>query len=141
MASSAGGIALGVKRCRVGAVAGLGLSLSANLGLKWPTNLRSGVRPDPLAPLGAATAAPVKSLLLWGGMGADSVPCLEPAFVTGAPAALPDSEANTGSPGGLTQPPNCSRACRVQLLSPMLGWHPFAGSGPVQGIGQRSRGS
>ena len=40
---------------------------------------------------GAAVAASTRSLLLWGGLGADSVPFLEPAFVVEAPAALPDS--------------------------------------------------
>ena len=35
--------------------------------------------------------APGSSLLLWGGIGADSLPYLEPAFVIDAPAALPDS--------------------------------------------------
>ena len=39
----------------------------------------------------AAAAAPTMSLLLWGGMDADSVPHLEPAFVVNAPPALPDS--------------------------------------------------
>ena len=34
---------------------------------------------------------PQRSLLLWGGMGADSVPFLEPAFVVEAPPALPGS--------------------------------------------------
>ena len=32
-----------------------------------------------------------RSLLLWGGVSADSVPFVEPAFVVDAPAALPDS--------------------------------------------------
>ena len=36
-------------------------------------------------------AAPTRSLLLWGGLDADGVPLLEPAFVVEAPAALPDS--------------------------------------------------
>ena len=36
-------------------------------------------------------AAPVRSLLLWGGTGADSVPFLEPAFVVDAPPSLPAS--------------------------------------------------
>ena len=36
-------------------------------------------------------AASTTSLLLWGGVDADSVPFLEPAFVVNAPAALPDS--------------------------------------------------
>ena len=40
---------------------------------------------------GAAVAASTRSLLLWGGLDADSVPLLEPAFVVEAPAALPDS--------------------------------------------------
>ena len=36
-------------------------------------------------------AAPVRSLLLWGGMGTDSVPFLEPAFVVDAPPSPPGS--------------------------------------------------
>ena len=41
---------------------------------------------------GAAVAAgSTRSLLLWGGVDADSVPYLEPAFVIDAPASLPDS--------------------------------------------------
>jgi len=39
----------------------------------------------------AAVAATTRSLLLWGGMDADSVPYLEPTFVAEAPAAFPDS--------------------------------------------------
>ena len=39
----------------------------------------------------AAVSVPTRSLLLWGGVGADSVPYLEPTFVVDAPAALPDS--------------------------------------------------
>ena len=42
-------------------------------------------------PPAAAIAASSKSLFLWGGISADSVPFLEPAFVVDAPAALPDS--------------------------------------------------
>ncbi len=42
-------------------------------------------------PPAAAIAASSKSLLLWGGVGADSVPYLEPAFVVDAPPVLPDS--------------------------------------------------
>ena len=38
-----------------------------------------------------AVAAATRSLLLWGGVDADSVPYLEPAFAVEAPAALPDS--------------------------------------------------
>ena len=38
-----------------------------------------------------AAAVAARSLLLWGGISADSVPYLEPAFVIDAPAALPDS--------------------------------------------------
>ena len=43
---------------------------------------------------GGAAAAPAatRSLLVWGGMDADSVPFLEPAFVVDAPPALPDSD-------------------------------------------------
>ena len=36
-------------------------------------------------------AAPAKSLLLWGGAGADGAPFLNPAFIVEAPPALPDS--------------------------------------------------
>ncbi len=39
----------------------------------------------------ADTAATTKSLLLWGGVGADEGLYLEPAFVVEAPSALPDS--------------------------------------------------
>ena len=39
----------------------------------------------------AASTATSQSLLLWGGVGADSTPYLEPAFVVDAPAVLPDS--------------------------------------------------
>ena len=39
----------------------------------------------------AAVAGSGRSLLLWGGIGTDSVPFLEPAFVVDAPAALPAS--------------------------------------------------
>ena len=46
---------------------------------------------DEGASTAAATAASTRSLLLWGGVGADSVPFLEPAFLVDAPAALPDS--------------------------------------------------
>ena len=42
-------------------------------------------------PAAAAVSASTQSLLLWGGVGADIVPYLEPAFVIDAPAALPDS--------------------------------------------------
>ena len=38
-----------------------------------------------------AATAPTKSLLLWGGVSADGLPFLEPAFVVDAPPALPDS--------------------------------------------------
>ena len=38
-----------------------------------------------------ATAASTRSLFLWGGVNADSIPFLEPAFVVDAPALLPDS--------------------------------------------------
>ena len=38
-----------------------------------------------------AAAAAVRSLLIWGGIGADTVPFLQPAFVVDAPATLPDS--------------------------------------------------
>ena len=45
---------------------------------------------DEGVPAAAATAA-TKSLLLWGGIGADTIPFLEPVFVVSAPPALPDS--------------------------------------------------
>ena len=45
---------------------------------------------DEGSPAAAAIAAS-RSLLLWGGVSADSVPFLEPAFVVEAPPALPDS--------------------------------------------------
>ena len=44
---------------------------------------------DPSA--AAAIAAHGRSLLVWGGIGADTVPYLEPAFVVEAPPTLPDS--------------------------------------------------
>ncbi|MXX56090.1 MAG: hypothetical protein F4106_09085 [Gemmatimonadetes bacterium] len=40
---------------------------------------------------GRAVGAQTRSLLLWGGIGTDSVPFLDPAFVVDAPALLPDS--------------------------------------------------
>ena len=39
----------------------------------------------------AFAGAPVRSLLLWGGVDLDGTPFLNPAFVADAPAALPDS--------------------------------------------------
>ena len=39
----------------------------------------------------AAAALPTRSILLWGGIGTDTVPFLEPAFVVDAPPMLPDS--------------------------------------------------
>ena len=42
-------------------------------------------------PPAAAAGTAARSLLLWGGVSADSVPYLEPVFVVEAPAALPDS--------------------------------------------------
>ena len=39
----------------------------------------------------AATASATRSLLIWGGIRADSVPYLEPAFILEAPSALPES--------------------------------------------------
>ena len=39
----------------------------------------------------AVVAESARSLLLWGGIGTDSVPFLDPAFVVDAPVALPDS--------------------------------------------------
>ena len=52
----------------------------------------------------ALSKSPAKSLLLWGGVDADSVPFLEPAFVVEAPPLLPESGAGyrlTGrTPGG-----------------------------------------
>ncbi|MDE2805871.1 MAG: M66 family metalloprotease [Gemmatimonadota bacterium] len=48
----------------------------------------------------AEAAAPTRSLLLWGGVGADSLPLLQPAFVVDAPAALPDSAGEYRITGG-----------------------------------------
>ena len=42
-------------------------------------------------PPSATAVAPTKSLLVWGGVDAGTVPYLEPAFVVDAPPALPDS--------------------------------------------------
>ena len=42
----------------------------------------------------AQSAAPTQALLLWGGVGADGIPFLNPAFVVGAPPTLPDSTGN-----------------------------------------------
>ena len=52
------------------------------------------------APRAAAVFPSTRSLLLWGGIGADSVPFLEPAFVVDAPAALPDSAGEYRIAGG-----------------------------------------
>ena len=46
---------------------------------------------DEREPQAAAVTASGKSIFLWGGIDADSVPFLEPAFVVDAPPALPDS--------------------------------------------------
>ena len=46
---------------------------------------------DEGSPAAAVIAASSKSLLLWGGVAADSVPYLEPVFVVNAPPTLPDS--------------------------------------------------
>ena len=46
---------------------------------------------DEGAAANAAIAAPTRSLLLWGGVGANSVPYLEPAVVVDAATVLPDS--------------------------------------------------
>ena len=46
---------------------------------------------DEGAPEAVAVAEPSRSLLLWGGIGTDSIPFLDPAFVVDAPAALPDT--------------------------------------------------
>ena len=43
------------------------------------------------APEAVAVAESSRSLLLWGGIGTDSIPFLDPAFVVDAPAALPDT--------------------------------------------------
>ena len=70
--------------------------LMSYCGPKWISDyyftnaLRYRVGDEGVAAI-AAASAPTRSLLLWGGVGADSVPYLEPAFVIDAPAALPDS--------------------------------------------------
>ncbi len=46
---------------------------------------------DEGSPSVAASATHSQSLLVWGGIGADTVPYLEPAFVVEAPPTLPDS--------------------------------------------------
>ena len=46
---------------------------------------------DERASDGAQVAVPARSLLLWGGVDPEGKPFLNPAFVTDAPAALPDS--------------------------------------------------
>ena len=46
---------------------------------------------DEAPPAAAATANVTRGLLVWGGIDADSVPYLEPAFVVDAHPALPDS--------------------------------------------------
>ena len=58
----------------------------------------SEAEPDP--------GPPTRSLLLWGGAGADGVPFLEPAFVVEAPPTLPQSGGEyrlTGRTGGGTE--------------------------------------
>ena len=45
------------------------------------------------------SAAPVKTLLLWGGADEDGVPFLEPSFVVDAPPVLPDSSGAYGITG------------------------------------------
>ena len=58
------------------------------------------------APKVADAASSAPSLLLWGGIRADSVPYLEPAFVVSAPASLPESGGDyrlTGWTDGGTQ--------------------------------------
>ena len=47
----------------------------------------------------ASVSASTRSVLLWGGVGVDSVPYLEPTFVIDAPAALPDSTGDYGITG------------------------------------------
>ncbi|MYG81573.1 MAG: hypothetical protein F4187_07320, partial [Gemmatimonadetes bacterium] len=46
---------------------------------------------DESVPESALVAGSARSLFLWGGIGADSIPFLDPAFVVDAPALLPDS--------------------------------------------------
>ena len=46
---------------------------------------------DEVAPAAVAAADVTRGLLLWGGIDADTVPYLEPAFVVDAPPALPGS--------------------------------------------------
>ena len=46
---------------------------------------------DEAPPAAVAVAASTRSLLLWGGVGAEGEPFLEPAFVVDAPPTLPDS--------------------------------------------------
>ena len=50
---------------------------------------RETLEPQRVGTSAAAPAAPGQALLLWGGVGADGVPILEPAFVVRAPVSLP----------------------------------------------------
>ena len=53
--------------------------------------LRFRLSDDDLAGMSSAPPAPGRTILLWGGADPEGVPFLEPAFVTGAPPALPAS--------------------------------------------------
>lgn len=55
-----------------------------------PVSLRFRLEDEGKA-VSATAAASARSLRVWGGIGADSIPYLEPAFVVDAPTALPDS--------------------------------------------------
>lgn len=46
---------------------------------------------DTMGQAAARAAAPARALLIWGGVGADGTPFLEPAFVVDAPARLPQA--------------------------------------------------
>ena len=70
--------------------------LMAYCGPRWIsdyhfTNTLRYLLVDEGAPEAVAVAESSRSLLLWGGIGTDSIPFLDPAFVVDAPAALPDT--------------------------------------------------
>ena len=64
-------------------------------GYEWPSDYHFTnalrFRTSERARQTAASAGPIRSLLLWGGVDGEGEPFLEPAFVIDAPPALPDS--------------------------------------------------
>ncbi len=86
------------------------------------------------APAGAAaTVATTRSLLIWGGVGADSVPYWNPSSLSTRQRRFRTPLANTGSAGGLTRWPSSSRSasqCRrrptATAVRPSHSWSPLA---------------